>query len=74
MHLAEQIEEHWREEQAFHEKQHEEFRCAVREEREAKRGIQKVRSVEQQIADAEVQHRQFCKEHPELMNTKITTK
>lgn len=40
LHLTEQIEEHWKEEQAFHEKQHEEFRCAVKEEREAKREIE----------------------------------
>lgn len=67
--LADQIKEHWETEKDFIVKYNEKVKRKIREEREANKDTELERmSIEERIAKAEEDNRQFVKEHPELFN------
>lgn len=67
--LADQIKEHWETEKDFIVKYNEKVKRKIREEREANKDTEPERmSIEERIAKAEEDNRQFVKEHPELFN------
>lgn len=68
--MSEQIKAHWDKERTFQEKHLENVKMNLRKEQIGKRDkALKVRSIEEQIKDAEEHNRQFTKEHPELSKT-----
>ena len=71
--LSKMIEKHWDQEREFHQKNHEKnMEEAKRRREERKNNPPIVKSIEEQIADAEEQNREFMKEHPEIPDKGLT--